>query len=91
MSLPSFPASASKKEKAVILAPIINEMCQRMLSGVDIGVESFQYQIIEFSRRSGLLKENQYYDVEQVGCHPDNREGSGIVAADCQDLLLIMY
>ena len=89
---PSFPTGASKKERAVILAPIINEMCQRMLSGVDIGgVESFQYQILALIKKAELLKEEQYYDVEQVGCHPDNREGSGIVAADCQDLLLIMY
>ena len=55
---PSFPTGASKKERAVILAPIINEMCQRMLSGVDIGgVESFQYQILALIKKAELLKD----------------------------------
>lgn len=92
MELPSFKKDATKKEIAKLMAPIINDMCNQMLKGKDVGgVEAMQYQILDLLRRAGQSKDNQWYDVEMVGSHPDNREGSGVVPADVQDLLLIMF
>jgi hypothetical protein len=40
-------------------------------------------------RESGLL-ETKKIDVSEVGVHPDNREGMGLVTPDVHDLLLLM-
>jgi hypothetical protein len=83
---------ASEEERVRLVAPIVNAMCHKFLSGGDIGgVEDFHWKLITIIRDDRLLKDNQLLGVESVGVHPDNREGAGMVASDVQDLLKIMF
>jgi hypothetical protein len=82
--------SASIAVRVRMIAPLLREVCAFFKSGGDIGgSEAFARLLIDRLRESGLL-ETKKNDVSEVGVHPDNREGMGLVTPDVHDLLLLM-
>ena len=55
------------------------------------GVQVFQEVLLSKIRAAVLLEDDQWYQVENVGCHPDNREKTGLVSIDAHDLVLRMH
>ena len=80
-----FAKDASINERVSCVAPAINSTIESF-ELEDTGVEAFQEKLLKMTRDAGLLEE-QRHDVENVGVHPDNREGSMLVPVDAQDLL----
>ena len=79
------------QERVDLVAEKINNLCWQLLSGEDVGgVECFQKMLLDIILKAGLSEQDVLIDVSLVGVHPDNREGSGLVAADVQQLLSIM-
>lgn len=79
------------QERVDLVAEKINNLCWQLLSGEDVGgMECFQKMLLDIIHKAGLSEKDVLIDVSLVGVHPDNREGSGLVAADVQQLLSIM-
>ena len=73
-------------QRVTLLAPLLNDACAWFIAGENLqGTEAFAFLILERINDAGLIEE-KVHDVSEVGVHPDNREKSGLVAADAQDL-----
>ena len=79
------------KDRVNLVKDLINEACTFFLSGHDLqGTEAFGVLMLDRIEDVNLL-EKKNFDISEVGVHPDNREKSGLVPMDAQDLLLLMY
>ena len=84
--------TASVEERVDKVKDLINGMCNNFLAGGDVGgVEDFADRVLRVLREMGLMEDNCLIQVENVGVHPDNREGSGLIPADVHDLLTIIF
>lgn len=75
-------------ERVATIATVINESLDDFDTGkISIGSESFSEQMLERIFAAGLLQKEQWYDVELVAVHPDNREKAIVVPLDAHQLL----
>lgn len=81
----------SIQERVAMVKDLINEACAFFLAGKNLkGTEAFSRLLLD-RINDAMLIEEKMFDVSEVGVHPDNREKSGLVAMDAQDLLLLIF
>ena len=74
-----------------LFADIINPRIDEFEAGhCKDGVEAFQDNLLKVISEYNLSKK-QWYRVNVVGVHPDNREKTGLVPIDVHDLLRIIF
>ena len=84
-----FADDTTIEARVAAVAPIINEMCQAFVQGaIEDGNKQFQELLLAKIRAAELLRDDIWHQVDNVGVHPDNREGCGLVPIDVHDLLL---
>ena len=84
----TFQPDTSINDRVEAIAPVVNAMCEAFVAGdVKDGVQFFQDMVISKIRAAELLTDDMWTQVDNVGVHPDNREGCGLVPIDVHDLL----
>ena len=83
-----FPMETAIVSRVDVMAPMINQLIQDHENGESKdGVEAFQHDLLVRIDSAGLLEKDQWYELDNVGIHPDNREKAMCVPVDSQDLL----
>ena len=72
-----FAEGTPKHARAQAVADYINPLIEGFYEGTfNVGVESFQYPLLEVVNKAVLLEEMQWIDPNKVGVVPENREGA---------------
>ena len=88
----TFPTSVGVETRVSVTAPVVNTMIADFFANtLKDGVQVFQEVLLSKIRAAGLLEDDQWHQVDDVGCHPDNREKTGLVSVDAHDLVLRMH
>ena len=67
---------------------VVNDMCVAFIDGdYGDGAQYYQAMLADKVRSAGLLEDDVWLPVDNIGVHPDNREGYGLVPIDVHDLL----
>ena len=84
----SLDKGMSLERRVEIVAPLLANAVEEFEAGTcKDGVETFQERLIQVLENS-KLGEYRWVQVDNVGVHPDNRDGAGLVPVDVHDLLL---
>jgi len=78
-------------DKVKVIAPMLNQLIDDFENGVGAirGVETFQEEVIKMLVEADVLEKNVWYQVDNVACHPDNREKNMLLPIDVQELLCV--
>ena len=84
----SFDKGVDVHTRVETIKDLVNDMCDAFISGgFDDGAQSYQELLKDKIRAAGLLEDNVWMHVDNIGVHPDNREQYGLVPIDVHDLL----
>ena len=82
------PEGCSLADRVECMSPHLNKMMDAYEEGeVKVGVFAFQEHVLTVLEKA-KLSEKRRIQVDNVGVHPQNREGVGLVPIDVHDLLL---
>ena len=86
-----FGDDVQKTIRAKFVAEYFTPLIETYFSGkLMVGVEAFQYHLIECTQNADLLEVGVFIDPIKVGVHPANRNRAGLITADVHDLLEIL-
>ena len=75
-------------ERVLLLAPIINRLIEEFEThGCTMTAHEMSRVLVDLMKAAKCCKWI-WMDVEELGVHPDNREGAMLIAIDVHDLLL---
>ena len=78
------------QERVAVVAPIVNDMLSTYTGGVNKeGIQTFQNKLVKLIIDSGCA-DYRWVRCSKAGCHPDNRDRTGLVPIDVHDLLRII-
>ena len=88
----TFPMDTGIDTRVGVTGPVVNTMIADFYNGVlKDGVQVFQEVLLSKMNAAGLSDNDEWYQVDVVGVHPDNREKTGLVSVDAHDLVLRMH